>query len=81
MIQELEPWCTTFLYTHIDSEGLMQGFPLEVIWQLRAVTGRRLIAAGGITSYEEITRLDRMNTDTVVGMAIYRSKLNTTLLW
>jgi len=81
MIQELEPWCDTFLYTHIDSEGLMQGFPIEVIWQLRAVTDRRLIAAGGITSYEEITRLDAMNTDAVVGMAIYRSKLNTNLLW
>lgn len=76
MIQELEPWCTAFLYTHIDSEGLMQGFPSEVIWQLRAITGRRLIAAGGITSHEEITRLDAMNIDAVVGMAIYMSKLN-----
>ncbi len=76
MIQELELWCTAFLYTHIDSEGLMQGFPSEVIWQLRAVTGRRLIAAGGITSHEEIARLDARNIDAVVGMAIYMSKLN-----
>ena len=77
MIQALESWCNTFLYTHIDSEGIMQGFPLEVIRELRAVTEHRLIAAGGITTDEEIFRLDAMNVDAVVGMAIYTSKLHT----
>lgn len=76
MVLALEPWCNAFLYTNIDTEGMMQGFPLEMIRQLRAVTSRRLIAAGGITTHEEIARLDSMSVDAVVGMAIYTSKLN-----
>ena len=76
MIQTLDSWCDAFLYTHIDTEGMMQGFPLEEARQLRAITERRLIAAGGITTHDEIARLESMGVDAVVGMAIYTSKLN-----
>jgi phosphoribosylformimino-5-aminoimidazole carboxamide ribotide isomerase len=75
MIRALEPWCDAFLYTHIDGEGLMEGFPMDVIRDLLTVTERRLIAAGGITSHEEIAALDSMNVDAVVGMAIYTARL------
>ena len=75
MIELLDSWCDAFLYTHIESEGLMEGFPMDVIGQLRAATARRLIVAGGITGYEEIAMLDSMNVDAVVGMAIYTSRL------
>jgi phosphoribosylformimino-5-aminoimidazole carboxamide ribotide isomerase len=77
MIRALEPWCHAFLYTNIDTEGLMQGFPLDRVRELRAVTSRRLIAAGGITTQEEIDRLDDLGVDAVVGMAIYTAKLKT----
>jgi phosphoribosylformimino-5-aminoimidazole carboxamide ribotide isomerase len=76
MIAALEPWCGAFLYTHIDTEGLMQGIPLDVIGRLRDLTEKQLIAAGGITTHEEIQQLDAMNVDAVVGMAIYTGKLN-----
>ena len=37
MIQALEPYCSAFLYTHIDTEGLLQGIPLDVIdWLTQA---------------------------------------------
>jgi phosphoribosylformimino-5-aminoimidazole carboxamide ribotide isomerase len=75
MIQILEPWCRAFLYTHIDTEGMMQGIPLEVVRQLRSATYQRLFVAGGICSPSEIAELDRMNVDAVVGMAIYTSRL------
>lgn len=75
MIELLDSWCDAFLYTHIESEGLMEGFPIDIIGQLRAATARRLIVAGGITSHEEIAALDSMNVDSVVGMAIYTSRL------
>jgi phosphoribosylformimino-5-aminoimidazole carboxamide ribotide isomerase len=78
MMEVLEPWCDAFLYTHIDTEGLMQGFPLQVIRELRAATKRRLIAAGGIASHEEIAVLDSLNVDAVVGMAIYTNRLKVT---
>jgi len=75
MMQALEPHCGAFLYTHIDTEGLMQGIPLDVVRRLRTATDRPLIVAGGITSLEEIELLDAMKVDAVVGMAIYTGKL------
>ena len=75
MVQALEPWCAAFLYTHVETEGLLQGFPQEVIRPLRAATGRQLIAAGGIRSQKEIDELDAIRVDAVVGMAIYTGLL------
>ena len=71
MIAALEPWCTAFLYTNIDTEGLMQGIPMETVQQLRRATTRQLIVAGGIASIEQVNQLDAMGMDAVVGMAIY----------
>jgi len=71
MMKALEPYCEAFLYTHIDTEGLLQGIPLEGDRELRRGTSRQLIAAGGIRSRDEIAALDVMGVDAVVGMAIY----------
>ena len=71
MMRALEPWCSGFLYTHIDTEGLLLGMPLDVVSELRSVTSKRLIVAGGIRTQEEVDRLDVMGVDAVVGMAIY----------
>jgi phosphoribosylformimino-5-aminoimidazole carboxamide ribotide isomerase len=75
MIQMLDPWCGAFLYTHVDTEGLLQGFPQEVIRPLRAATAKQLIAAGGIRSRKEIDELHAIGVDAVVGMAIYKGLL------
>ena len=71
MIRALDPWCDGFLYTHIDTEGLLLGMPLDVVSELRSLTGKRLIVAGGIRTQDEVDRLDTMGVDAVVGMAIY----------
>jgi phosphoribosylformimino-5-aminoimidazole carboxamide ribotide isomerase len=71
----LEPFCEAFLYTHIDTEGLMKGLPLEPVRELRAATGKQLIAAGGVTTHQEIDILDKMGVDAVVGMALYLGRL------
>jgi phosphoribosylformimino-5-aminoimidazole carboxamide ribotide isomerase len=76
MMQALDPWCAAFLYTHIDTEGLMQGFPLEVVRKLRRATTRQLIVAGGIANTNQIERLEAMGVDAVVGMAIYTGRVN-----
>ena len=70
-MRQLNPFCSGFLYTHIDTEGLMQGFPLAVLDELRQATTKKLIAAGGITTSEEVKHLDGLGIDAVVGMAIY----------
>lgn len=74
-VRALEPYCGEFLYTHVDAEGLMGGTNLEAILEVRRVTTRRVTAAGGITTREEIDELDRRGVDAVVGMALYTGKL------
>ena len=73
MIRVLEPFCSAFLYTNIDTEGMLKGIPLQVIRDLRKATARQLIAAGGICSQKEVDVLDAIGVDAVVGMAIYRN--------
>lgn len=73
MMRTLDPFCGAFLYTNIDTEGLLQGIPMDIVRELRNATERRLIAAGGIRSQEEIDALNAMGIDSVVGMAIYQN--------
>ncbi len=75
MIRQLEPFCDTFLYTHIDTEGLMGGIPMEKVAAIRQATSRRLVVAGGITSQQEIDSLDALGMDAVVGMALYTGRI------
>jgi phosphoribosylformimino-5-aminoimidazole carboxamide ribotide isomerase len=74
-VRLLEPYCGEFLYTHVDAEGLMQGTNLDAIFEVRDATSRRLTAAGGITTREEIDALHARGVDAVVGMALYTGKL------
>jgi phosphoribosylformimino-5-aminoimidazole carboxamide ribotide isomerase len=75
MIRALEPFCETFLYTHIDTEGLMGGIPMETIHAIKRATQRHLVVAGGITEQQEIDSLDALGIDAVVGMALYAGKI------
>ena len=74
-VQTLEPYAGGFLYTHVDREGTLTGLDPAPVTAIRAVTSRRLIAAGGIRTREEIDLLDRAGIDAVVGMAIYTETL------
>ena len=67
----LEDSCAAFLYTHVDTEGTMQGFPMDVAAVLRACTAKQLIVAGGIKERAEVDALDAMGVDAVAGMAVY----------
>jgi phosphoribosylformimino-5-aminoimidazole carboxamide ribotide isomerase len=75
-VRALEPYCGEFLYTHVDTEGLMRGTDIDAILAVRRATGRRVTAAGGITTRADIDRLDAEHVDAVVGMAIYTGQLS-----
>jgi phosphoribosylformimino-5-aminoimidazole carboxamide ribotide isomerase len=74
-IPQLEAHVAAFLYTHVDGEGLMQGFPIETAARLRKLTLRQLIVAGGIRSQQEVDALHALGADAVVGMAVYTELL------
>jgi phosphoribosylformimino-5-aminoimidazole carboxamide ribotide isomerase len=74
-IPELEPYAAAFLYTHVDTEGTMRGFPSDVAARLRKLTKKQLIVAGGIRSQQEVDALDALGADAVVGMAVYTELL------
>ena len=76
-IAMLNPYCGAFLYTHVDTEGTMQGFPMAIARELRSLTERQLIVAGGIREQAEIDILHQMRVDAVAGMAVYTGALAT----
>jgi phosphoribosylformimino-5-aminoimidazole carboxamide ribonucleotide (ProFAR) isomerase len=76
VISRLEPYCSGFLCTYVDREGMLEGTDLDWFRRLRAATTLELTAAGGITTLEEVRELQRMNVHAALGMAIYTGKLD-----
>jgi phosphoribosylformimino-5-aminoimidazole carboxamide ribotide isomerase len=74
-IPQLEAHAAAFLYTHVDGEGMMGGFPVDVAARLRKLTKRQLIVAGGIRTQQEVGELDALGADSVVGMAVYTNQM------
>jgi phosphoribosyl-AMP cyclohydrolase / phosphoribosyl-ATP pyrophosphohydrolase len=65
-----------FLVTFVEREGRLQGTDLDFAEQIRAAAGdAEVTIAGGITTAEEVARLDRLGCDAQVGMALYTGKL------
>ncbi|MBW2990025.1 1-(5-phosphoribosyl)-5-[(5-phosphoribosylamino)methylideneamino] imidazole-4-carboxamide isomerase [Candidatus Woesearchaeota archaeon] len=75
MIGDLEPYCSEFLYTYVDREGMMQGTDFPMLRRLKQATSNEITAAGGISSMDEIKRLERIGVNSVLGMALYTGKI------
>ncbi len=76
VLGQIEPYCSGFLCTYVDKEGMMQGTDLAWFRRLRAATKREITAAGGITTLDEVRQLLAMNVHAALGMAIYTGRLN-----
>ena len=73
----LRPHVGGFLITFVEREGRMQGTAWDRIEPLvKAAGDARITFAGGITTAEEIGRLDALGADAQVGMALYTGKLD-----
>lgn len=75
LIKKLEPYCSGFLFTNVNKEGLMEGINLSIVKKLRSLTKNRLTVAGGISSIDEIKKLEDLRVDSQLGMALYRGKI------
>jgi len=76
VLQSLEPYCSGFLCTYVDKEGMLQGTDLDWFRRLRAATSIELTAAGGITTMAEVRALLDMNVHAALGMAVYTGRLS-----
>lgn len=74
-IEKFEPYCSEFLCTNIDREGLLQGIDKEYVRQIRAKTSAKLTIAGGITTIEEVQFLETQQCNSQIGMAIYTNQM------
>jgi phosphoribosylformimino-5-aminoimidazole carboxamide ribotide isomerase len=75
-IGQLEPYCSGFLCTYVDKEGMMQGTDLDWFRDLRRRTKHELVAAGGITTLDDVKALTDIDIHCAIGMAIYTGRLN-----
>ncbi len=76
MIKKVEPYCSGFLFTDVEREGLMKGINTEKISALHGLTKNKLTIAGSITSTGEIKWLEDHGFDSQLGMALYTGKIN-----
>ncbi|MGE5486765.1 MAG: HisA/HisF-related TIM barrel protein [bacterium] len=76
VLSALEPFCSGFLCTYVDKEGMMQGTDLAWFRRLRAATDLEITAAGGITTREEIRELQSLGIHAALGMAVYTGRLD-----
>jgi len=75
VLHSLEPYCSGFLCTYVDKEGMLQGTDLDWFRRLRAATSHEITAAGGITTMDDVRALRDLNIHAALGMAIYTGRL------
>ncbi len=70
-INRFDNLCAGYLYTIVDKEGMMNGTDIDSVKKIRNLTKKTLIAAGGISTIDEIRTLIKMNVSVQLGMCIY----------
>lgn len=70
-IEHFDDLCSGYLYTVVEKEGMMQGCDFASIEAVRKATKKEFVAAGGISTVEEIVELNKKNISTQLGMCIY----------
>jgi len=71
-----EPYASELLFTCVEREGTMSGFDFEQLEKLSKAVQCRIIAAGGVSTLDEIERAALLGCDVQLGMALYTGKIN-----
>lgn len=74
---ELRDLVSGFLVTTVEREGRLGGADIALAERLAKAAGdARVTLAGGVTTPDEVARLDRLGCDAQVGMAIYTGRMD-----
>ncbi len=74
---ELRDLVSGFLVTTVEREGRLGGAEIALAERLAQAAGdARVTLAGGVTTPDEVARLDRLGCDAQVGMAIYTGRMD-----
>ncbi len=76
LVRRFDNLCSGYLYTIVEKEGMMGGTDIEAMKYIRSITEKELIAAGGISTVEEIVELDKIGVGCQLGMGIYTGKIS-----
>ncbi len=78
LISELEMiGVQSFIYTDIEKDGTLSTPNFEYIKKFRELSTKELLIAGGISSMEDIFKLEKINIDgAIIGMALYTNQIN-----
>lgn len=67
------------IYTDISRDGAMQGTNMEVYEELRKIKGLQITASGGISSLNELEKLNEMGIDAaILGKSLYTGAIDLT---
>ena len=70
-------WVRTVIYTDISRDGAGLGTNLELYEELTQIEGLEITASGGVSSLEELRRLERMGVRAaILGRALYDGRLD-----
>lgn len=66
----------TFIFTDIATDGTLSGPNIEAVCQMAEVTGKNVIASGGVSSLEDLKALasEKGISGAIVGKALYENR-------
>lgn len=66
----------TIVYTDISKDGMMTGPNFDIYEKLSKETNLDIIASGGVTTIDDVTKLNSMNLyGAIIGKALYENKI------
>lgn len=72
----------TFIFTDIATDGMLSGPNIEAVKEMAQVTGKEVIASGGVRSLQDLLDLKKYENvgvaGVIVGKAIYEGKFSVT---
>lgn len=73
----VEEGAETFIFTDISKDGMLQGPNVDAIGELAGITGKEVIASGGVSSIQDLVNLkndERKIGGAIIGKALYTDR-------